>query len=209
MPNPLRKFHAFVLWFILAFHLPGLAGTRQEEPGSKITVRVYNYAKIPLETLTKAEKQANNIFQRTGVGLNWLDCPTSTDDFQSYPSCQSDPGPTEFILGILPQFKIEDPRLHNTSLGFANLQGSMAQVSYHRIKHLVQFGYAGEAIVLGHAVAHEIGHLLLGSNQHSSEGIMRADWGPKDLKAAADDGLIFTSQQAERIRAAAKRRAMP
>jgi hypothetical protein len=30
--------------------------------------------------------------------------------------------------------------------------------------------------ILGHAVAHEIGHLLMGTNSHSSRGLMRGNW---------------------------------
>jgi hypothetical protein len=50
-------------------------------------------------------------------------------------------------------------------------------------------------------MAHEIGHLLLGSNSHSATGIMRAQWSRKDLQRASLEILRFTPAQAERIRA--------
>jgi hypothetical protein len=56
-------------------------------------------------------------------------------------------------------------------------------------------------IVLGHTMAHEIGHLLLGSNSHASQGIMRPTWGARDIHLAKTGVLGFTDAQAERMQA--------
>jgi hypothetical protein len=56
--------------------------------------------------------------------------------------------------------------------------------------------------VLSHAMAHEIGHLLLGPNSHSRNGIMRAQWNRDDLRVIARASLRFTPEQTERLRAA-------
>ena len=62
---------------------------------------------------------------------------------------------------------------------------------------LVEFGE-----LLGHAAAHEIGHLLLGSTGHSPAGIMRASWEVKDLWHLPHSGLIFLPRQLSSIRTA-------
>jgi hypothetical protein len=49
-------------------------------------------------------------------------------------------------------------------------------------------------------MAHEIGHLLLGSN-HSATGIMKAHWGPKEVRELIKGDLLFTSQQSKLIQA--------
>ena len=54
-------------------------------------------------------------------------------------------------------------------------------------------------IVLAHAMAHEVGHLLL-PHGHSDTGLMRADWDADDLWSAANGELNFTAGQAESIR---------
>jgi hypothetical protein len=59
------------------------------------------------------------------------------------------------------------------------------------------------ACVLGHVVAHEIGHLLLPFAAHSAGGIMKARLDPR---LAAIGGLFFTADQAEDIRAKLARR---
>lgn len=50
----------------------------------------------------------------------------------------------------------------------------MASVMYGRVKDLAQGTSTDHAIVLGHIIAHEIGHLLLSRDAHSIGGIMSA-----------------------------------
>jgi len=61
-------------------------------------------------------------------------------------------------------------------------------------------GRASDYQLLGHALAHEIGHLLLGPNSHSRTGIMRAHWNHDEIERIARAQLLFTDQQAQRIR---------
>jgi hypothetical protein len=56
------------------------------------------------------------------------------------------------------------------------------------------------ADVLGNVMAHELGHLLLGSNSHSGVGIMRAHWQGEELRRLSRGSLWFTNEQADRIR---------
>jgi len=74
----------------------------------------------------------------------------------------------------------------------------LATVFYDR----VELGTRGGDIsgVLGLAIAHELGHLLLGSGEHIDEGIMRPHWTRKDLHRDRRHLFLFTSEQAERIR---------
>jgi hypothetical protein len=60
-------------------------------------------------------------------------------------------------------------------------------------------------IVLGHAMAHEIGHVLLGSSEHASSGLMQARWTPATLRLASAGLLAFRREEAERIGAGLQR----
>lgn len=66
--------------------------------------------------------------------------------------------------------------------------------------------HVGSAQILGHAMAHEIGHLVLNQESHSPTGIMRGDWNLKDLQDAIYGYLLFTPPQCEVIRAEVGRR---
>src|SRR5262249_55447536 len=75
-----------------------------------------------------------------------------------------------------------------------------AGILYDRVHHLAVSKRIEVAPILGIAMAHEIGHLLLQSREHSSEGIMRRYWSSTDLQSAAQSGLHFTAEQARRMR---------
>jgi hypothetical protein len=44
-------------------------------------------------------------------------------------------------------------------------------------------------------MAHELGHLLLGSNAHSMFGIMRSHWSGEELQSLRMGKLLFTREQ--------------
>jgi len=48
-----------------------------------------------------------------------------------------------------------------------------------------------EATLLGRAVAHEIGHLLLGTSQHADAGLMRAHWSDRELQQGSEADWTF------------------
>jgi hypothetical protein len=54
--------------------------------------------------------------------------------------------------------------------------------------------------LLGHVIAHEVGHLLLPLGAHSLAGVMRPEWDTKQVKSAAKGLLTFTPDQAVLIR---------
>jgi len=55
-------------------------------------------------------------------------------------------------------------------------------------------------------IAHEIGHLLLGPNGHSSGGIMQPQWEPRQVRHLMMGTLLFTTEQAKLMRAQARTR---
>ena len=57
------------------------------------------------------------------------------------------------------------------------------------------------------AIAHELGHLLLGTNSHSVRGLMSAFWSGNQLRLASQGYLEFSDAEAERIQAALSARA--
>src|SRR5215471_4373321 len=83
--NQLSFFTRFVCHFalvtligIVAFLKPACAVS-----STALTVRVYNYARVPQAILTLAEREANRILNKSGSRVIWLDClqpgPSSGD----------------------------------------------------------------------------------------------------------------------------------
>ena len=78
--------------------------------------------------------------------------------------------------------------------------GCYSDVFYDRARELHANWNVGLADILGNVMAHELGHLLLGSNSHSGAGIMRAHWQGEELHRLSRGSLWFTSEQASHMR---------
>jgi hypothetical protein len=78
--------------------------------------------------------------------------------------------------------------------------GCYADLFYDRAQHLHEISGASLASILGHAIAHELGHLLLGTNSHSPAGIMRARWQPADLASASKGALLFSTVESQAMK---------
>jgi hypothetical protein len=54
--------------------------------------------------------------------------------------------------------------------------------------------------LLGRAIAHELGHLLLGRSRHSSNGLMRAVWSQEEIRGTRPAGWQFSTAEAAQMR---------
>ena len=61
--------------------------SHSQEQENRITVLVYNYAHLPIQTLREAEDRASLIFRKAGVEVEWADCPLNNEDPPLYPGC--------------------------------------------------------------------------------------------------------------------------
>ena len=170
----------------------------------KLIIRVYNYARIDSVSLAGSEKVAAAIFEEPGIAIIWVDCALSQKQSLAYPACQSDMGTTDLILRILPRRMALKLPASGEPLGFAQQcpetePACELTVFYFRVNELATHGYR-EDLVLGHVIAHEVAHVLLGPG-HSEEGIMRAKWSRYDLQRISWGlQLGFTSEQSSQLR---------
>jgi len=170
----------------------------------KITLRMYNYG-VARSTLVQAEGKATAILNQVGLEVIWVDCPAAPAEFKSYPGCQGLLGTTDFAVKILTADEAELFLSHHEALGRAlpcpaDQAGCTAYIFYRNVLEVAADGVADKSQVLGHAVVHEIGHLLLGPNSHTANGIMRGRWNKQDLETIAKGNLAFSEQQSEHIR---------
>jgi hypothetical protein len=179
-----------------------------EAYAAKVTVLTYNYARVPVYVLVKAEQEATNIFRKLGVGVLWVDCSQASADVSTNPTCGKPADATTLTLNIHLRFKSSGGMiLADHDIGYAVPGGNRAGVAYSCVEHLADSS-ADRPQILGHVMAHEIGHLLLESAEHSDSGIMRAVWRASDLKAAGHGDLLFAPPESEHIRANAVTRGM-
>ena len=186
-------------------------------PDQGLTIRVYDNVRLPADEYEQARRQAQRIFARAGVPTRWIKY-TLTPDERADPGCKEAFTPADLILKILSADMAARVRVNGRVFGYAVPPrdggfGAMANVFHHRVAELIAQERQrpgrqlySSAVVLGHIIAHELGHVLLGRNSHSRSGIMAFPWGPKQLKRCLTGGLLFSKSEAATIRREAQRR---
>jgi hypothetical protein len=190
---------------ITGFALPGTAFAGENDYSPTITVLVHNYSQASPAILAGAEREAGRIMGEAGLRAVWLECPTGPSTADPQGPCQKAAEATDIRLRVLTapvQNKFED-----TVFGFT-IHPVLATVYY---EYAVRRGKSDHAefeipIILGCAIAHELGHLLLGSNGHSGAGIMRPRWEPRQVRQLMMGTLLFTTEQSMLMRAQARTR---
>jgi hypothetical protein len=167
----------------------------------QLTIRISDHAEVPARTWLRAKAAASRVFEAVDVDVSWLDCPSRREETTA---CAARPGATELFAMVLPR-PIPACAHVPAIMGLAVLpesgRASHFYVFHDRVRILTADHRELDAGgVLGHVMAHEIGHMLLGSNSHSAGGIMAARWFAKELLRLSKGDLLFTSAEASRIR---------
>jgi hypothetical protein len=170
-----------------------LLTTSSESPAAeRLVVRTYNNARVTAAELTEARGVASAILEGARLQTVWRDCATA--------ACDDAPGPRELIVRIVaaPQGIVAD------SLGCAliDLQdgaGTLATIYSDRINVVAFRTGVNAGTLLGRAVAHEIGHLLLGTARHSASGLMRALWSDRELQRPGRADWTFGPEEVASI----------
>jgi hypothetical protein len=174
---------------------------REREPGDPtINILVYNQASAPSDILMGAEREAARILSNTGLHTNWFDCSAGHPVAGPQDICQSGVRLMNIELRILAK------PAHDTRLGFAIIP-SLARLYYdYKARFVSNDVGLGLPMILGCAIAHEVGHLLLGAHSHSGEGVMQAEWGQRQIRQALMKDLFFTPDESRLIRDEARLR---
>jgi hypothetical protein len=162
----------------------------------------------------RALDEAAAILGEAGVAPRWIACRSahaSTGD----PSCSRSLAFDEVIIRLV----VAPPRPQRgaaaasghfvapVTLGDALVdprlgRGALATIYSDRVSWLSHTVGVSFDRVLGRAVAHEIGHLLLGTSEHAPRGLMRALWTPDELKDDRPSDWRFGAAERQRIRRA-------
>ena len=167
-----------------------LPATSNRHPVTTIRIVVTNEAAVPQEVLKRAQIQATQIFGRADIALSWKD---------SVANSTTPPVVVPLIVMIISRPTL-GPR--DYGMGFAVKGGRLAYVLYPRVADFAERHQIELTTVLGHVLAHELGHLVLPHRPHSSNGIMRGNWDSAHVLAIlrSRSGLTFTTEEADLIR---------
>lgn len=144
-----------------------------------VVVRVYDANGVLAGTNGQALDQASKALEAASIDVIWRRCPAS-------PSCDAPLAPGELAIRIVRA--PAPPRYSGTlPLGDAMIDtrggtGVLATVYVDRIEWLAHEAGADSRALLGRAIAHELGHLLLATTTHGPVGLMRAHWSQDEVR---------------------------
>jgi len=194
----------FVLFGSTSLHPAGGQGAPIQ-----LQVSVFNSSPISSSTIERAERHAGRVLRDAGVAVIWLNCPQDAQHEASLGPCSEASFPSHLHLRIARASR----SLKATTVGISFVaedgKGCYADLFYEPIRQLQEETHASPSVILGHAMAHELGHLLLGTNSHSPSGLMRAQWTGEDLAMASKGNLRFSQEQSLRITNRLARRTPP
>ena len=174
-----------------------------------VKVSMFNDAQISDGKVATAESVAARLFAHAGIRIDWLNCGHATETGEETAFCSKAAFPEHFEVRLRQRSR----NLNESTLGLSFLGddgiGCHADVFYAGVEPIQQeAGLSAEAI-LGLVIAHELGHLLLGTNSHAARGIMRANWKRQDLSLAGKGMLGFTENQAQKMRVRLESTSLP
>jgi hypothetical protein len=163
---------------------------------------------VPADVLARAQRDVDAIYRRVGVRLVWDQHPhgVAAEDVNA-PASANGPlhltamittsrndvrAPQAAILGITPRTDFGEP-------------SAVVYAFYDRIEALSREMRVDVAHLLGHVLAHEMGHALIPYDSHSRGGIMKGVWDKSQVTAAQCGWLVFSDEEGALIRSTVSR----
>jgi len=174
-------------------------------PASPVTlvVRVYDGAGLAPRDLNEATRVASDILRAAGVDVRWKTCPrTAAGPDRS--DCRRPLASNEAVVRLIPaatSMTREPAALGFTLLDTGGRRAVLSTVFMNRVADVARRARVDETQLTGRAMAHELGHLLLGTSGHAPSGLMRAFWSDETLRSRTDTDWRLLPAEVDAIRA--------
>ena len=198
--------------------VPPVAESASPDSPVPVTARLYNAAHVPHVVKDAALRSATDALRAARIDLRWKNCDIAD-------ACAMVPAHGELVIRLvrspgqgaartnqsatqtnpIAAPTLSGPRTSAVVLGQAFIDtreqaGVLATVFVDHVELIAALSETDAALLLGRAIAHEVGHLLLGTNAHSIRGLMRAQWTAADLRRHASTDWALTTEDAAAIR---------
>jgi hypothetical protein len=161
-----------------------------------VVVRVYDANGALAGTNRQALEHARTTLEAASVDVAWRICPSS--------ACDAPMAPGELAIRIVRA--AVPPRYDGTlPLGDALIDtharaGVLATLYIDRIEWLAHQAGTDRRTLLGRAIAHELGHLLLATTTHGPVGLMRAYWSREEVRRGQPRDWNFAPSELAALR---------
>jgi hypothetical protein len=186
--------------------LDAAAPARLPSHTERLTILVQDMAETDPRIVADAIETARRILAEAGVVADWFVCPDARQAADRPAACGAQPGPWTLRMRLISDDKARLLPLAENNFGVAlpgkpGALGSLAYVFAERTQRHARGIKVAEAVLLGHMMAHELGHLMLGEGSHAASGIMTARFKTRQLRDVGRGGLGFFDAQAKAMRA--------
>jgi hypothetical protein len=166
-----------------------------------LLVRLYDNAGILASELASALRTTHDIMRRADLIVDWVQCRARRDGL--VPAvCDQPLSSSDVVVRLIEGSDKEtgERRALGYSLFDSNGISGFATVYVDRVDWLARRAQYPRAPLLGRAIAHEIGHLLLRSNAHTEGGLMREVWTAEQVVRNRREDWMFSPDQNGDIR---------
>jgi hypothetical protein len=189
---------------VLAGSATGKTG-RETFPEQTLSIRVYDKAGVSATILEEASNQAARLFRAAGIRICWEHPSTeSAQDLGTDMTAAAFEQPNNRPYLVIRLMRRTPPTIAPGALGYSlpfSHRGAHVVIFYDRVEALTRSLNTSASVVLGHTMAHELGHVLLGSSQHTRGGLMQACWTPATWHLASLGLVVFDRAEIKRMRA--------
>ena len=175
-----------------------------------VTIRLYDTSGMTAADLRSAMLTADAALRSGAVASAWVVCPPpGAAPAPNSSGCTGLPHESDLLMRIV---RAPAAVISADTLGFAAVdptagRGTLATVFADRIVRLAARSGIDGGTLVGYAMAHEIGHLLLGTDAHAPRGLMRAAWTLPEISRRMPKDWRFSHEDAGRIVSATRRTA--
>jgi hypothetical protein len=175
-----------------------------------LTVRTYQVARLQPGNWAAVIRETTRILDRAGIDIAWVHCtPHNSPEAELPARCATPYQPNEVAVRIIRQrssTRADTLPLGDSLVDSATHSGTLATVYLDHVERLARQADVSANIVMARAIAHELGHLLLGTSSHSVRGLMRPVWTAEELARNQPADWTIAADDGERMRRAFGRR---
>jgi hypothetical protein len=192
----------WVLWGVALAQFPANAEIPR---GNELLARTYDPQGLLGKRIAAAGHAADAILRGAGVSLQWQHCDLPGQGLDADRGvCRLPVAANHLVIRLVAAPAAAAPQ----ALGFTYLDRSpnrswLATVFVDRLFALADRTRLPPEVLVGRAMAHELGHLLLETSAHEKQGFMQASWSDGMLRRNRPSDWLFTPRHAKLIRTGA------
>lgn len=176
------------------------------EAEPNLSIHLYDQAHVPSGLLHLATEETTRLMKAAGIRIRWEQPFAEAPEDRGTDMTSAQFGnPDERSYLVVRLIRATPLAMLPGALGYAlpfASKGAHVSIFFDRVETFRVTPNIPTYVILGHAMAHEIGHVLLRSSAHSEGGLMQERWNAATWRLATAGLLSFRREEAESMCAA-------